>query len=115
MQVVHRLSGTEPENWDNDLKTFDDFYARIEKTRKILATADRAKIEARQDETITVPMGPYKLESTSGGYLNGFWLLNVHFHLTTAYDILRKEGVPLGKKILLTPFLNANVKLHAAE
>ena len=46
-------------------------------------------------------MGDFKLPFDGTGFLSSFSLPNFYFHATTTYDILRKEGVPLGKRDFL--------------
>ena len=43
-------------------------------------------------------MGDRKIPFKAEGFLMSFSLPNFHFHATTAYDILRQKGVPLGKR-----------------
>jgi hypothetical protein len=43
-------------------------------------------------------MRDFKLPFTAANFVMSFSLPNVHFHATTAYDILRMKGVPLGKR-----------------
>lgn len=42
-------------------------------------------------------------------YVTGYAIPNLFFHLVTAYNILRKEGIPLGKIDYLTPFIRKHV------
>ena len=44
-------------------------------------------------------MGPRRLAFTSETFILSFSLRNFHFHAVTAYDILRSQGVPLGKRV----------------
>ncbi|KAJ6441051.1 helix-turn-helix domain-containing protein [Purpureocillium lavendulum] len=110
-KVYARLSGVEPKALENNMKTFADFNARIAEVQDILAKADEKAINARVAETVTIGLGPGKSGSMSGaGYVNGYVIPNIFFHLTTAYDILRKEGVPLGKMDYLTPFIGKHIQ-----
>ncbi len=47
---------------------------------------------------VTFVMGDFRLPFTAEGFLMSFSIPNLHFHATTAYDILRVKGVPLGKQ-----------------
>lgn len=58
---------------------------------------DRAQVEALENKDVTFRVGDFKLEFTAQDFLMTFSLPNLHFHATTAYDILRLQGVPLGK------------------
>lgn len=114
-QAVARLSGTEAKTFENDMKSFADFYARIDEVAAIVATADKALIESRADSTINIGFGPGKSVAVSAtGYVNGWLVPNLFFHMTTAYNILRKEGVDLGKLDYLRPYIGGYVNLAAA-
>ena len=109
-KMFARLSGEEPAALENNLKTFADFGARIAQVEAILAKADEKTINARVAEIVTIGLGPGKsAPMPASAYVNGYALPNLFFHLTTAYDILRKEGVPLGKMDYLMPFIGKHV------
>ncbi|UKZ82142.1 hypothetical protein TrVFT333_009926 [Trichoderma virens FT-333] len=105
-KIVARLTGVEPHVWEGEVKTFADCYARIEKAQEILATADKDIINQRQNEVVSVGMGSAgTFKMTGVNYVNGYVLPSLFFHLSTAYNILGKEGVPLGKRTYLKPFI----------
>ncbi|RFU78246.1 helix-turn-helix domain-containing [Trichoderma arundinaceum] len=105
-KIVARLHGIEPHVWEGDINTFADCYARIAKAEEILATADKDLINQRQSEIVTLGMGSKgTFQMPGANYANGYVLPNLFFHLTTAYNILRKEGVPLGKTSYLESFI----------
>ncbi|KAG5919526.1 hypothetical protein E4U61_000795 [Claviceps capensis] len=111
-KLVARTSGTEPLTFENNLKTFDEFFDRIDKTLEVLAKADKDVVNKRVDEIVTFGMGPTKEGKLPiRHYLSGFILPNLFFHIITAYNIMRKEGVPLGKLEYLAPFLNKHMSL----
>ncbi len=91
-----RLSGTEVPVHADDEQTIAELRTRIEKTVAYLATISEASFEGAMDRQVTLPYFPQK-------YLTGFdyareqALPNFFFHLTTAYAILRKEGLMIGK------------------
>jgi hypothetical protein len=96
------------------MKTFADFYARIDAIAAIVAKADKALIESRAEETITIGMGPGKsADLTAAGYVNGWLMPNLFFHMTTVYNILRKEGVELGKMDYLNSYIGQYVDVPA--
>lgn len=110
-KVATRLTGEEPPSNENNLKTFAEFYTRIEEARALLTKASKETINARAAETVTVGMGPGKSAQMSGmAYNAGYVTPNLYFHTTTAYNILRKEGVPLGKSDFLGSFLDKHVQ-----
>ncbi|KAL7799220.1 hypothetical protein V8C37DRAFT_367031 [Trichoderma ceciliae] len=105
-KIVARLHGVEPHVWEGEIDTFADCYARIAKAEEILATADKDLINQRQNEVVSLGMGSKgTFEMPGANYANGYVLPNLFFHLTTAYNILRKEGVPLGKANYLESFI----------
>lgn len=114
-QAVARLSGTEAQTFENNLKTFADFYKRIEEVAAIVSKADKALIESRADSTISIGFGPGKsVDVSAAGYVNGWLVPNLFFHITTVYNILRKEGVELGKLDYLKSYIGEYVDLAAA-
>ena len=58
----------------------------------------REEAEAFADREVTFESGDVKLRFTSANFVTSFSLPNFYFHVTTAYDILRMKGVPLGKR-----------------
>jgi hypothetical protein len=77
--------------------SFEDLKQRIEATLAFIKTIDRAAIEAGVSREITFPIGEDKRTMTGQQYFLTFSLPNFYFHLTTSYDILRHNGVPLSK------------------
>ena len=93
-----RLAGLEPPRYPDDEKTIAELKARIARTIAFIRSLDAGKIDASADREITLPLGGSKTGQMKGAdYLNYFALPNFHFHLTTAYDILRHCGVEIGK------------------
>ncbi|MBC8724732.1 DUF1993 domain-containing protein [Paraburkholderia sp. 31.1] len=92
-----RLAGVEPPKFDDVEQTFDELQARIQKTIDYLKEFNAAQIDGSESRTITLKMRTGSIEFTGASYLFGFVLPNFYFHVTTAYDILRHNGVELGK------------------
>lgn len=93
----HRLVGSTPPVYDDTEQSFDELYSRIERARGELATFSRGDIDGKEDHVFTVNFGPVEREFTGISYLSGFIIPNIHFHVTTSYNILRQNGVPLRK------------------
>jgi hypothetical protein len=55
-------------------------------------------IDALEGGEVVFQIRDFKMPFTAEGFLMSFSLPNFHFHATTAYDILRSKGVPLGKR-----------------
>jgi hypothetical protein len=96
-----RLAGVEPPAWADDEKTMDEIIARIKKTADYLGTFKPNQIDGSEDRTITLKLGPNTVEFKGQAYLLGFVIPNVFFHAATAYNILRANGVDVGKRDFL--------------
>jgi hypothetical protein len=92
-----RLAGVEPPRYEDTEQTFEELKARLAKTIDFLNGLDAAKFEGSEDRTITIKAGPRELTFSGRDYLFGFVMPNVYFHLTTAYAILRHNGLEIGK------------------
>ena len=97
MKICARLSGIEPEKLDQSEKSFTDLRALVARARAYVAAAHVAKIEAAAGKTITFPLGDRTVEMTGLDYAHRFAMPNFYFHATTAYAILRENGVELAK------------------
>jgi hypothetical protein len=97
--LAARLTGREPVTFEGNLTTFAKCYERIETVLKVLNEADKNVVNQHGDIIGITKMGPEKTVEMSGAtYAHSIALPNIYFHLATAYGILRKEGVPLGKR-----------------
>jgi hypothetical protein len=95
---VARLSGVDAPKFEDTESTLPELKARIQKTIDFLATVPADKLNGTEDKTITFPAGPGKTRSMQGeAYLKHYATPNMYFHITTAYAILRHNGVNLGK------------------
>ena len=92
-----RLSGREVPSWPDDEKTFEDLKARVKKAIDYLATFKPEDIDGSEDKRIVLKRGDQETVMTGEEYLLGRAQMNVWFHITTTYAILRHNGVPLGK------------------
>lgn len=70
-------------------------------TRQKLTALDKAEINALEGNDVMFKFGDRQLPFTAVGFLQSFSLPNFYFHATTAYDILRAKGAPLGKRDFL--------------
>ncbi len=92
-----RLAGKEAPKMEDNEKTFAELHARIDKTLEYLKTFTEADFTDAKDRTIKMPYFPADMHFTGDGYVRIYALPNFFFHVVTAYDILRANGVPLGK------------------
>lgn len=90
-----------PEHADTE-KTLPELKARIESTIKYLDTIKASDFAAADTRRVTTPR--WEGKTLSGAeYLIHHTIPNFYFHVTTAYSILRNNGVDLGKKDFLGP------------
>jgi uncharacterized protein len=94
--IAQRLSGKDPVVFEDNEKTFEELKARIQKTIDYLATFQESDFADADTRKVTLHFMP-GVYMYGADYLVEFGLPNLYFHLTTAYDILRHKGVPLGK------------------
>lgn len=99
-----RLAGLPIPQITEAASSFADLQGRIDETLRFIEGVDRAAIEAGAAREITFPMGDQQRTMTGFAYFCGFTLPNFYFHLTTAYDILRHNGVALSKTDFTGPF-----------
>jgi uncharacterized protein len=94
-----RLGGLDAPKFADDETTFAQLKDRIARTLDFLATVPAAAIDGTEDKAITFPVGRDGTTRTMQGeaYLKHWALPNVFFHVTTAYALLRHNGVDLGK------------------
>jgi len=92
-----RLAGIEVPSFADTETTFPDLQARIDKTRAFLATLTPAQLEGAETRIVKIKLGGQDMELTGQQYLSGAVMPNFYFHCTTAYNILRHNGVELGK------------------
>jgi hypothetical protein len=92
-----RLAGSEPPKWDDNEKTFDELVARVDKALDYLKGFKPAQIDGSEEREVTLksPRGEMKFKGQP--FLIHFVLPNFYFHATTSYNILRHNGVELGK------------------
>lgn len=92
-----RLADVEAPKFEDVEVTFDELHARVQKTIDYLKTFKPEQIDGSEGRSITLKMRSGPIEFTGLNYLLGFVMPNFYFHITTAYDILRHNGVELGK------------------
>jgi uncharacterized protein len=95
--IVSRLAGRDNPSFADNEQNFADLHARIAKTRDYIGTFSAADFEGAEDRPVLIKGRTRELNFTGLNYLRHFGLPNFFFHVTTAYDILRHNGVPLSK------------------
>jgi hypothetical protein len=92
-----RLGGLDVPKYDDTESTIDELKARIAKTVAFIESVGEDKLVGADARTVTIPMRGEQKSFGGLVYLNNIVMPNFYFHLTTAYNILRHNGVPLGK------------------
>ncbi len=92
-----RLAGIEIPKYEDNEATFSDLHARIAKTLTFLDSVKPTQFEGAETRHIELLVCKTKLEFNGQDYLLKWVQPNVYYHVTTAYDILRHNGVELGK------------------
>lgn len=92
-----RLAGLEPPAFADTETTLPELKTRIAKTLDYLKTLKPEQFKDAATREITITPGGQKMTFPGEIYLNNFALPNFYFHLTSAYAILRANGVDIGK------------------
>lgn len=97
-----RLMGQEPPPFTDDEQTLDDLKSRIARTIDFLEKARPAAFEGAGERDISMPLrNELVLEMKGFQFLRDWALPQFYFHVVTAYDILRHNGVEIGKRDFL--------------
>jgi hypothetical protein len=94
---VARLVAVEPPSHPDDETSFEQLHARIEKTSAFITSHPADAFGGAEDRTIEMKMRSGVVTFKGLDYLTRFALPNFYFHVTTAYNILRHNGVVVGK------------------
>jgi hypothetical protein len=98
-----RVAQVDPPGIADDEKSFDELQARIAATLGFLDAVPKTAMQGREDAEVILKTPDRELTFTARDYVLGFAVPNFFFHVTTAYGLLRHNGVPLGK----TDFIGA--------
>jgi hypothetical protein len=93
-----RLAGIDIPGWPDEEKTLAELQGRIARTVTFLESLDAAQFEGAEDRKVIQKVGGKDVEFTGTDYLLKRQIPNFFFHITTAYDILRHNGVDIGKR-----------------
>jgi uncharacterized protein len=95
---VCRLTGMDPPARENKEATFEELETRIATAIAFVKSADANKMVGMEDRDITFPVGEKQMTLKVIDYLFQFSMPNFYFHVTTAYNILRHNGLQIGKQ-----------------
>jgi uncharacterized protein len=92
-----RLAGVDVPKWDDTEVTHDELQARIKKALDFLGSLKREQFNDAASRAIELktPVGTFNF--TGESFLLHWAVPNFYFHLTTAYNLMRHNGVPIGK------------------
>lgn len=86
-----------PPSGGNDLD-YAGLQKLVDDAHAYLSALTPAEVNALEGKDVEFKLGPNVMPFTAEGFLLSFSLPNLHFHATTAYDILRTKGAPIGKR-----------------
>ncbi|AUX23928.1 hypothetical protein SOCEGT47_044580 [Sorangium cellulosum] len=92
-----RLAGIDVPKYEDNEASFDELQARIAKTIAFLNGLRPEQLDGSEDRDVTIPTRDQPLQLKGLPYLQHFVLPNLYFHVTTAYAILRHNGLDIGK------------------
>lgn len=96
-RAAARLAGEEPKSFPDTETTFAELQERISATRGYLAGFDAARYDGAEARPVTIKMRGQDVTMSGEDYFGLYSMPQFHFHLTTAYNILRHNGVEVGK------------------
>ena len=96
-----RLAGDEVPKFADEEKSFEELHSRIQKTLAYIEALPKAAFAGSETRNITFPIQGKPHTMNGADYLNTFALPNFYFHVTTAYTILRANGLELNKRDFL--------------
>jgi hypothetical protein len=92
-----RVTGKTAPSWADEETSFEQLKARLQKALDYLATFSEADFAGGAEREVTIKVGGQERTISGAEFLLDRSMPNFYFHLTTAYAILRKNGVPVGK------------------
>jgi hypothetical protein len=99
---IARVAGIDPPKFEDNEASFPELKVRIQKTLDFLASVPADKLNGTEDNDVTFPVGRDSTRTMKAlAYLTTWSQANMFFHVTTAYAILRHNGVELGKRDFL--------------
>lgn len=94
---IARLAGVDAPKFDDNEASLAELRARIRTTISFLDSVPAAKVDGSESREVVIPRRDGPITMTGEAYLTNYALPNFFFHVTTAYALLRHNGVDLGK------------------
>ncbi|MDT2019633.1 DUF1993 domain-containing protein [Methylocella sp. CPCC 101449] len=98
VSACSRLAGIEPVKFEGNESSIADLKVRIGKAIDFIKAIKPEQIDGTEDKEIVIAFPSGERKFTGQSLLLNFSLPNFYFHTTTAYDLLRKNGVDIGKR-----------------
>jgi hypothetical protein len=95
---VARLAAQEPPRFEDTETSIEQLRTRIARTIDFIQSVPASALEGSETRDIKLPAGERTLEFKGLDFLQRWAIPNVFFHVTTAYNILRHNGVDIGKR-----------------
>ena len=95
---VARLAGVEVPKFADTEQSFEELRARIARIIAFVESFSAGQIDGSEERDITLKAGGREMSFKGLPYLLGYAMPNFYFHLVTAYNILRHNGVEIGKR-----------------
>src|SRR5688572_3620863 len=96
-----RLAAVDPPKFEDSETTMDELVARVKKTLEYIGTIPASAFEGSESRDIKIPLRDRTLEMKGLPYLQHWAIPNFYFHFVTAYNLLRHNGVDIGKRDFL--------------
>jgi hypothetical protein len=96
-----RLAGVDPPKFEDSESTMDELFARVKKTIEYIDSVLPAALEGSETRDIRIPLRDRTVEFKGLEFLQVWALPNFFFHHVTAYNLLRHNGVDVGKRDFL--------------
>ena len=96
-----RLAGVDPPKFEDNETTMDELFARVRKTLEYIDSVPAASLDGSETRDIKIPLRDRTIEFKGLAFLQHWAIPNFFFHHVTAYNLLRHNGVDIGKRDFL--------------
>lgn len=96
-----RLAAVDPPKFEDNETTMDELVARVKKTLDYIGTVPASALEGSETREIKIPLRDRTVEFKGLEFLQSWAIPNFFFHHVTAYNLLRHNGVDIGKRDFL--------------